>query len=128
MTKVTVKWYGDDLIKRIMSHADDALFEAGELLVKDAAARAPKKSGTLRKSGYVSGKNRSTYRRNKQHKRERKHKGEGVVVVGFAAFYAHMVERGTVHAPARPFLRPALDSMKAQMGKVIVSAWRKGLK
>jgi HK97 gp10 family phage protein len=123
-----VQWYGDELIKRIMSHADDALFEGGELLITDAAAGAPKDSGTLRDSGYVSAKGRSTYRKDKQHKRERKPKHEGVVAAGFAAFYSHMIEHGTSRTRAQPFLRPALDRMKGRMGKAIVSAWRGKLK
>lgn len=35
------------------------------------------------------------------------------------AYYAHMVELGTVNMRARPFLRPALNASKAQIKSIV---------
>ena len=40
---------------------------------------------------------------------KRRKKGRSV-----GSSYAHMVEFGTIHTPARPFLRPALDEKKEE--------------
>lgn len=37
------------------------------------------------------------------------------------AFYAHMVEYGTVKLSARPFLRPALDAVKGKIISIITN-------
>lgn len=128
MNDYTITYYGDELLARIESKEDDALFEAGKILVQDASARARLRSGLLRDSGYVSSVKRSTYRRRKLHKREKKPTHEGYVIVAFASFYAHMIEFGTRNARARPFLRPALDAMKGRMGKAFVSEMRSEFK
>lgn len=36
------------------------------------------------------------------------------------AKYAHLVEKGTKHSRARPFLRPALDSQRAAISRVML--------
>ena len=35
------------------------------------------------------------------------------------AFYAHMVEKGTVKMKAKPFLRPALNASKGQIMSIM---------
>lgn len=123
MSEAVVTWYGDELIAKLKENEEDALFEGAEALIKEAASRAPNRSGLLARSGYVASTTKSTWRKHKLHRKPKPPKTEGVVVAGFAAFYAHMVERGTSKAKARPFLRPALDGMSAQLGKIIVNSW-----
>lgn len=137
-----VKWFGDDILAQIREHEHDALFEAGEKFIEAAASKAPVgDSGDLAKSGYVVSAKRSTYKSGKRHRKEIKVKGDAVAA-GFAAFYARYIEYGTkphkigkagqlirlkngdvVRGPvqhpgtrAKPFLRPALDELKSQLG------------
>lgn len=65
----------------------------------DARRRAPKDTGVLRKSIYVT-----TDREPGTRIRIAK------VVIG--AFYGRFIELGTVDQPARPFLRPAADAYR----------------
>lgn len=118
---MTVKWYGDDLLKQIRDATPDALFEAGETYIKAAASRAPRDEGDLRDSGYVKSEKKSTYKRKKNHNREVV-VSKDAVAAGFAVFYAHMVEFGTVKKAARPFIRPTIDETKAQLGDIAARA------
>lgn len=117
MTGVT--WHGDELIRQIREATPDGLFAGGEMLVDSAAARAPKASGDLAKSGYVAIEGKSTYRSDKKHNKQIK-PPKGGAVAGFAAFYARYVEFGTAHVPARPFFRPAIDELKDKIGNEVV--------
>jgi len=60
--------------------------------------RVPVKSGTLKKS--ISSKVVESGRHKVQ------------IKIGASKFYAHMVEFGTRHSGARPFMRPAFDAEK----------------
>lgn len=122
-----VKWYGDQLLKAIRDATSDALFVAGELLIDVAASKAPRSSGDLAESGYVSSKSKSTYRAGKNYHKEVKAK-EGEVVAGFAAFYARFLELGTKNMAAKAFLRPALDETKDKLLQTIAEHARKVLK
>lgn len=127
-TNAQVSWYGDDLIKQILAHQDEALFEGGELLKTEAAARAPEFTGRLKKSGYASTMKRSSYVKKRWYKKERKPRDPGIVAVGFAAPHSHMAEFGTSRMAARPFLRPTLDELKSKIGEKIVVVWSRKLK
>lgn len=136
-----LKWHGDKIIKQLRSATPDALFEAGELILQAAKSRAPFGDGDLQNSGYVANEKKSTYTKKREHRKEVK-APEGGAVVGFAAFYAHMVEYGTkshkikskknralrlasgdiVRGPishpgmrAKPFFRPTVDELQAQL-------------
>lgn len=50
-----------------------------------------------------------------------------VVGASKRAFHADFYERGTVHQPARPFLRPAFDSTQDQAFQVIADEVGQGL-
>lgn len=52
---------------------------------------------------------------------------EGASRVRLSAFYAHMVEYGTSKMSARPFLRPAVDSMRGEMPKIIAEEVNKAI-
>lgn len=127
MTDTRVNWYGNDLLRQLRSNTPEALGEAGELLLKAAAARAPRAGGTLAASGYVATEEKSTYRADKLHNKEVK-PPKGGAVVAFAAFYARFWEFGTSKLPAKPYLRPALDELKGQMGARVVATLGKKLR
>ena len=44
------------------------------------------------------------------------------VVVGTNVFYGPLLEYGTRHMPARPFIRPAFDRIKNRIAKYLVSS------
>jgi HK97 gp10 family phage protein len=116
---VTVKWYGAQLLAEIRGGTPDALLEGAQILVDAAASRAPRSSGDLAESGYVSvDGGKSTYKSDKKHNKEVK-PPKGGAIAGFAAFYARFVEFGTSKMPARPYFRPAIDELKEQIGNAI---------
>jgi HK97 gp10 family phage protein len=117
---VTVKWYGDKLLQDIRSETPEGLFAGGEMLIAGATSRTPGGgTGTLAESGYVAIEGKSTYKPSKLHNKQHKIPPGGAVA-GFAAFYARFVEYGTRYAGAKPFLRPAMDELQAQIGDTIV--------
>jgi HK97 gp10 family phage protein len=83
--------------------------EAGaELIAEGARQRVPVESGALRDSIHVD----TT-------------KGEVSVVAGDrTAFYGHMVEFGTTHSPAEPFLVPAAEAAKVEVAAAVTTALR----
>jgi HK97 gp10 family phage protein len=109
---------------QIRDATPDALFEAGEELVRVAAAKAPRATGDLANSGYVVSESKSTYRKAPNHRQEVKAEA-GMVAAGFAAFYSRFVELGTKRQPARPFLRPALDELKDKLGATVAKSVRR---
>ena len=138
---VRLDWYGDELEKAVEKAGDPALFEMGQILLKDAKGRITRRSGKTRKSGYVATKSKSTYRKRPwQRKEVRTSSG---AVVAFAAIHAHILERTGAQphtikphnkkalsipgigmrsrvkmhpgTKAKPFLKPALDSTKNEM-------------
>jgi len=120
-----VKWYGDDILKEIKSATPDGLFAAGQMLIDAASSRVPVASGDLKNSGYVATEEKSTYRHSKKHRKETK-APKGGAVAGFAVFYAKFVEYGTSKQSAKPYLRPAFDELKGQMGdKISVTIGKK---
>ncbi len=96
-----------DNIRRISGDLDETVAEAleasAEIIAAAARARAPVETGTLRDSIRV--RPTDTGR-----------------AVEATAFYAHMVENGTVKTPPRPFLVPAFEANKAQIDDRIRAA------
>lgn len=116
----TVKWYGNQLLADIRAATPDGLFAGAEMLVKAAASRAPRgASGVLQDSAYAASEEKSTYTAHKLHNKQAK-VPKGGAVAGFAAFYAGFIEYGTKKKAARPFLRPTIDELRAQIGGEIV--------
>lgn len=122
-----IEWYGDEIIEAIGDQIEDALFQAGQIMVQNAAAKAPRDEGTLQESGYVATQNKSTYVKRAHHKTEVRPRGEGVAVIAFSAPHSHLVEFGTVKMAAQPFFRPAFDESKAAMTEEAVKTLREGL-
>lgn len=123
---VVVTWHDDDLLKIIRDNTDEALFTAGEILLDAAVSGAPEDSGTLKASGYVATQERSSYSPGSKNNKQIK-PADNEAVVGFAAFYARFLERGTRKMAARPFMRPALDHSKDTLTQKIVELLRKDL-
>lgn len=98
---------------------ENALTAGGRVIVKEAKRRVPVDSGKLRDSLTVG---RTTRRRGSRMK--------GTVYIGprsKVGAHAHLVEFGTPHAPAQPFLRPALDERAQDAIKKIAERLGKGL-
>ena len=91
--RVQIEWYGDDFLKIVRDHGDEALFAAGQIVLKAAGRRAPRKTGKLAGSGYVSTPGRSTYQARKYFRKEKK-PPVGGATVGFSAPHAHLIESG----------------------------------
>ena len=106
----------------IMRASMDRLQAAGEIVAAHARTLVPVDTGALRDSIRVTRligdpkRNIRVYAGNRVQGGSRKRGAER------GAFYAHMVEHGTVKMPARPFLRPALNASKGR----IVSILRNG--
>lgn len=122
-----LKWNGEEILRLIREGTPEGLFEAGEMLVDAAKAKAPTSSGDLKDSAYVATEQRSTYKSGKKNRRETK-PPKGGAVAGFASFYAKFHEYGTKHLGARPFLRPAYDSLRDKMASTIAITIGKKLK
>lgn len=95
-----------------------AVRKAATPMLQQARANAPVRTGTLRESLKVKVK---TFKRGKDStvmaiigpdRKARSEAGDRPVK------YAHLVELGTVNAPAHPFLRPAFDSTKEQSTQI----------
>ena len=51
----------------------------------------------------------------------------GKTVNADPAKYSHLVEYGTSHSPAKPFIRPAIDSASGQVMEAMAKGYDKGL-
>lgn len=126
-TGYVIEWYGDEILQAIAEEIEAAMFAAGEVLIVNATAKAPRDEGTLQDSGYVATANKSSYQKRPHHKNEVRPRGDGVAVAAFSAPHAHLVEFGTVNMKAQPFFRPAFDESKQAMAEAGVGVLRKGL-
>lgn len=115
MSDFKLTWHGDEILKRLDKETPDALFAVAEELIGVAAAKAPRDTGTLAESGYVTMEGKSTYKAGKRHRKEIKAK-KGEVIGAFAAYYGGFVEYGTSKRGAKPFLRPAVDEYRNKLG------------
>jgi len=124
---VEVDWYGDDLLKRIESGSDDALFETAKVLAKEFEVRVPVKTGNLKRSIYATGKAGSTYEYKRGYKKEVETK-KGLAATTASAPHSHLLEFGTRKMPPQPYMRPSLDSAKNKLGEKFVAELGKDLK
>lgn len=82
------------IIGELHSKTDDALREAVDAVVDEAKGRVPVDSGKLRDAIHV----------------EETEDGYSIVAGDNEAFYGHLVEFGTTHSAAHPFLLPAFEA------------------
>lgn len=153
MKRSQLTWHGKEVMAALRKATPEGLFAAGEELIRIAASKAPRQSGDLAESGYVTSKFKSTYKSAKNHRKEIKTKGDEVAA-GFAAFYSAYVEYGTkphtagkagqvlrmedgsiVRGPLKhpgsrpkPFFRPALDESKPRLLAIVAQHAGKPLK
>lgn len=87
---------------------------AGEIVRKDASARAPVRTGKLSRNIILV---------------EEDNKENPAVKIGPAkkVFYGKFIERGTSKMAARPFLRPALDENKDAIRQEIAKAMKEAI-
>lgn len=106
--------------------------KATRVLRSEARRRAVKKTGLLRKSlaqKVIVVKKTDTVLGMVGPKRGLKQEviRDGKHVLSDPVRYAHLVELGTSHSAARPFLRPALDAVKDQMVDLVAEAVNEAL-
>lgn len=110
-----------DLGPKVASRlGDKALRAAAKPIVKDAKRLAPRRTGVLRRSIVaVKGKDKGGA-----------YAATRTVLIGFkkpASSYAHLVEFGTLHSAAQPFIRPAMDARAQDALNEMVEVLSKGL-
>jgi len=124
---------GDKKVKELLDLIDtiqekkgfkNAMAEGALVVVLDAKERVPVRTGALRKNLHVGGYTKLTpeYRRKGRYGSLPGPKGQGrnmKMRIGATLPYAHLVEHGTRHSRARPFLRSALDANRSRMIQVI---------
>lgn len=92
--RVELEWFGDEFIKIIEEHGNEALFAGGQVLQHEAERRAPRgRTGNLAKSGYTAVPGKSTYVKRRYWRREKKVR-TGEAVIAFTAPHAHLMESG----------------------------------
>lgn len=109
-TRVQVLWLGDELAQQILAASGDALFEGGDVILRAAVARAPKRKGRLAQSGYVVSATRSSYAKSSKTARKQLAVKPGQAAVAFAEFYARFLESGTKGHVVKPKRRRALQT------------------
>jgi HK97 gp10 family phage protein len=103
-------WHPEVITAEVEKKAMDRLARAGELVADKARQNVPVKSGKLKASIRVT-RLKGDPKQNIRVYAGSRQKG--------GAFYAHMVEYGTVKMPAKPFLRPALNSSKSEIKSIM---------
>lgn len=148
--RVDLEWYGDEFMELVEEYKDEALFAAGEIIEGEAMRRAPRASGTLAGSSYVATRSKSTYKRRRYWRREKKPPVAGATI-GFTAPHAHLMEsgrrkRGIIRPrnkralningsirggsrfnrmSSRPFLGPALEATQDRMAEELAAVLRR---
>ena len=103
-------WHPEVITADVEKKAMDRLEEAGEFVADRARQKVPVLSGKLRDSIRVT-RFKGDPKQNIRVYAGSRQKG--------GAFYAHMVEYGTVKMPAKPFLRPALNECKGRIRRIV---------
>ena len=107
-----------------------ALREGMKPVLKSARAKAPKDTGLLKKAIGLTvrkGKKGITARVGARTGFRKQVMRNGRTVTADPAKYSHLVEYGTSHSAAKPFIRPAVESNTAAINKGIADGYEKGL-
>ena len=105
-----VNWYPEKITAEIEKKAMDRLQKAGELVADRARLNVPVDTGKLKASIRVVRLKGDPKLDVRVYAGSREKGG---------AFYAHMVEYGTVKMRARPYLRPALNVVKSSIMNIM---------
>ncbi|HPV49840.1 MAG TPA: HK97 gp10 family phage protein [Smithellaceae bacterium] len=103
-------WNPQKFDGEIMTAGMDRLEKAAQVIASGARQRVPIDSGKLKNSIRVTRLKGDTRRNIRVYAGNRTKGG---------AYYAHMVEYGTVKMKAKPFLRPALNAAKSQIQGIL---------
>lgn len=134
-----IKIEGAKAMEKALRRLPDDLKRSGETAVlragakpinKAAKAKVPSESGLLKKSIGINVKKVRGVRTARVGPRT----GRGAVVTrnGRQVFsnptkYSHLVEYGTSHSAAQPFIRPAVESTKGEVVGAMATGYRKHL-
>lgn len=120
------------LPKELLKGAETAALRSGGKLIRDRAkSLAPKDSGALRfalKSnvrtihGFKSARIGARISYMKQVTRKNRHGQKYTLKKARPVKYVHLVELGTSHSVAKPFIRPAVEQTKAYLPQVMGAA------
>jgi HK97 gp10 family phage protein len=122
---MAIKWYAENLVREIKKAKRQSLKKAGQIVVKEARVLCPigKQSRGVAQSGENAGKawtERIPGALKKSIRSRVTKSGIKCQVIAGARsssktepYYAWMVEAGTVHSQAKPYLRPALEKSGA---------------
>ena len=117
-------WHPEVITAEIEKTAMDRLEKAGELVAAKARAKVPVGTITRPRRGAPWTERRpGTLRDSIRVRRLKDDPKLNIWVIGgsirshtkLTAYYAHMVEFGTVNMPANPFMRPALNEARASI-------------
>lgn len=98
-----------EIAASLPKRVDRAVKEAAEEVANQARLRAPVRSGALKAAINVQREGRGRY---------------SVVAGDGDVFYGHLVEYGTSHSAAQPFLIPALEVSKPRVDFLIAESLR----
>jgi HK97 gp10 family phage protein len=100
-------WYPNEkeITELIENEAMNRLERAGHLVAESARAMVPVRTGKLKSTIRVVRLKGDPKQNIRVYAGSRKKDSSG----DLGAYYAHMIENGTIKSPARPFLRPALN-------------------
>lgn len=153
--RVDINLYGDEFLAIVERYGDEAMFAAGQIVLAEAGRRAPRATGKLAQSGYVSTRSKSTYKRRAFWRKEKTPPKNGATI-GFTAPHAHLMEsgrrkrgvirprkgsgkkalriNGSVRASSkfnrmssRPFLGPALEATQQTMAEELAQVLKRRL-
>lgn len=91
-------WFGPEIAATVEKSMEPGLFAMGDTVLDRAKARAPRRSGLLRESGFVATARRTSYvqrprdRRRKEMTRIMGGVGPKQALVGFASWFSNLLE------------------------------------
>jgi HK97 gp10 family phage protein len=112
-------WHPEVITAEIEKRAMDRLEKAGGVVADRARQIVPVDTGALRNSIRVTRLKGDPKQNIRVYAGNRVKGGSMKKGAERGAFYAHMVEFGTVKMGARPFLRPALNASKNDIKSIV---------
>ena len=112
-------WAPEKITAEIENRAMDRLEKAGEAVANRARGIVPVGTGLLKSTIRVTRLKGDPKLNIRVYAGNRVQGGSSKKGAARGAFYAHMVEYGTVKMKARPFLRPALNASKGEIKNTV---------
>jgi HK97 gp10 family phage protein len=98
-----------EIIAELGPAVEEAAAAGAELIAESAKARVPVVTGRLRDAIHVEASSEGVY----------------VIAGDREAFYGHIIEHGSVNAPAHPFLLPSLEENRSKVEDGVKAAIRR---